>query len=412
MRRSIDHILNDLFTRPPAIAGRARGDFDLLLDRLGDPHLRLPPTIHVAGTNGKGSTIAFLRAIFEAAGYGVHVYTSPHLLRYHERFVLNGRMVSDDVLLDGLAAVEAQCDGLDLGFVDITAALGFYLFSSHPADILLLETGMGGRLDQTNRIEAPLLSVITTLSYDHTAQLGERIEEIAGEKAGIIKPGTPCIIGHQIYPQALKVARARAAAVAAPLIQVDDPLPDAVRLSLHGAHQRHNAALAVAAIRAQNHFRIDEDHITSGLYRAVWPGRLQPVPQSRLGAGLGPGWAVWLDGAHNDSGAAALSDWIAVQDRPVHLITGMKAGKDTARFVAPLAERVASVTAIALREDGIDPQALSAAWRAGGCRTVHDPAPDIETALARIAARGNAGIILICGSLYLVQMVMPPHGTG
>lgn len=372
-----------------------------LLSRLGDPQRHLPPTIHVAGTNGKGSTIAFMRAIFEAAGYGVHVYTSPHLFRYNERFVLNGHIIDDDRLLEGLRHIEALSADLDLGFVEVTAALGFHLFSHNPADVLLLETGLGGRLDHTNLVEAPLLSLITTISYDHTALLGDRIEMIAAEKAGIIKPGIPFIAGHQIYPQVLEVLRARANDCGAPfhLAAGCPPVP----LALHGAHQRHNAALAVTAMRVQARFPIDDNAITTGLSRAHWPGRLHPVTWP----GIKAGWDLWLDGAHNDSGAAVIADWIAAQDRPVYLITAMRSGKDIDRFTAPLARVAAGIVPILL-DGGVDPHVIAQSWRMHGCRQVADPVQTIADGITQITAAHTGGIILVCGSLYLAQLVMPP----
>lgn len=402
-----------------------RPEYWTLLERLGNPHRALPPVIHVAGTNGKGSTIAFMRAILESAGYRVHVYTSPHLIRFNERIVIAGAEIGDrllETLLDETLAANAE---MEQTFFEITTALAFAAFARHPADVLLLETGLGGRLDSTNVVERPLASVITTLSYDHTEFLGGTIAAIAGEKAGIMKRGCPVIVAHQSFPETIPVLRARAEDLDCPFAAAGDgwqmtrtadaaqvgfnvqtrvrilndlPLP-----ALPGAHQVRNAATAVATLMIQDALAIPDAAFAAGLRSATWPARLQRIES----ASLPSGWELWLDGGHNDSAAAVLADqaraWAAQDGKDLHIVTAMMGHKDAAAFATPLAPLAASVTCIPL-ENGHSPEHLAAIWRNAGAKRVRTGAGWGPGVVGEIVGGQAAGRILLTGSLYLAQV--------
>lgn len=410
---------------------RFRPAYMALLDSLGNPQHNLPPVIHVAGTNGKGSTIAFMRAILEAAGLRVHVYTSPHLLRANERIVLSGAEIGDDMLeflIDEALRRCADPQRPDLGFFEFFTACAFTAFAHSPADILLLETGLGGALDSTNVVAHPLMTVITTLSYDHTDTLGFDLGGIARAKAGIMKPETPCVSGHQIYAGALPVLKDRAAHLAIPLYAENDgwraeekggslrietasrtvsnlPLP-----CLHGAHQLHNAATAAATLMLQDRFDIPDAAFARGLAGARWPARLQKIETPLLP----PSWEVWLDGGHNDSAALVLADqaraWHAADGRKLHIITAMMGHKDAARFAGPLADLAASVTSIPIpcqpAEAMIAPDLLARIWSEAGARNVRVAADrDFAALLGSLAANDPAGgRVLVTGSLHLARL--------
>lgn len=351
-----------------------------------------------------------MRAILEAAGYSVHVYTSPHLVRFHERIVLGGQVISDAKLEALLDEVMDKSRDLNLSFFELTPALGFAAFARNPADILLLETGLGGRLDHTNIVEDKLATVITTLSYDHTHLLGDTVESIAREKAGIMRPHTPCLAGHQIYPAALTALQNYAAELGAPLISEQDwprlqnsPLP-----SLTGMHQLYNAALAVAALMTQRRFAIPDTAFRHGLIEAQWPARLQKLDLDFLPQE----WELWLDGGHNDSAGLALADqarfWAAGDGKPLHIVTGMMGHKDAASFARHLAPLSASVTAIPIAGHEAAcaaPGDLAALWAAAGAGSVSTAATWQDAATA-CAALGPCGRILLAGSLYLAESVL------
>jgi dihydrofolate synthase / folylpolyglutamate synthase len=395
-----------------------------LLAALGEPQQQLPPVIHVAGTNGKGSTIAFLRAALEAAGYRVHAFTKPHLVRFNERIRLAGRLIADD----DLAALLAECERVNAGagitYFEITTAAAFLAFARHPADILLLETGLGGRVDATNVIERPALAAITPISLDHQHFLGDTVTEIAGEKAGILKPGRPAVLAPQ--PEAARrVLEARAAALDAPLFAAGRDwqvaaTPQGLRYqgrrwasvelpkpALLGAHQIENAGTALACLDRLEGLALDPAHLARGLETVTWPARLQRLDRGRLAALLPPGWELWLDGAHNEGGGAALAavaeGW---RDRPLHLVFGMMASHDAAAFLASLAPFAASLAAVAIpgEANALPAAAAAAAARALGIAAV--PAPDIAGALRQASAAATAGRVLICGSLYLAGRVL------
>lgn len=396
---------------------RINPDYFTLLERLGHTAAQLqhqlPPVIHVAGTNGKGSTIAFMRAILESAGYSVHVFTSPHLLRFNERIVLNGTAIDDDTLATLLGEVMDKAKGLDLHFLELTPALAFTAFARHRADVLLLETGLGGRLDPTNILPAPLACVITTLSFDHTDYLGDTIEKIATEKAGIMRAGVPCIMGQQIHDGAVSALTAHADTLKTPLLTLaqrrDDFDPSL--LSLPGAHQIDNAALAVQTLRIQTKLHILDSAYTAGLARAHWPARLHRIALSA--AQEGQGWELWLDGGHNDSAGLVLArqaqDWQDQDAKPLHIITGMMGNKDARPFARALAAQATSVTTIDIpghEEYCIPALELARIWREQGAKRAAADSLLWDGVLESLVSREKPGRILLTGSLYLAQMVL------
>ncbi len=383
---------------------------DLSLDRierllaaLGHPERRLPPVIHVAGTNGKGSTVAFARAILEAAGKRVHVYTSPNLVRLNERFRLGqmggGNLVEDAELADTLIECEAKNAGAPITVFEIETAAAFLLFSRHPADVALLEVGLGGRLDATNVVERPLASVITRVSIDHREFLGDTIEQIAAEKAGILKRDVPAVISSQAR-EALTVIERQAARVRAPLsiagedwtateergrlvYQDGDGLLDLPAPKLYGRHQFENAGAAIAALRVGG-LKLPAAAFEAGMTRVDWPARMQRLSQGRLTALIPPESELWLDGGHNADGgravAAALADLEERVSRPLVLIVGMLSTKDCAGFLKNFSGLARRVIAVPIHQD----KAVPAAALADIARDVAIPAlarDDLESAL-------------------------------
>ncbi|KAA5803752.1 bifunctional folylpolyglutamate synthase/dihydrofolate synthase [Alkalicaulis satelles] len=400
-----------------------------LLAALDDPHLRLPPVIHIAGTNGKGSTAAFLKAIGEAAGERVHVYTSPHLVRFNERIVLAGQVVDDDRLRDAFARCEAANGAAEITFFEITTAAAFLLFAETPADRVILETGLGGRVDATNVIAAPQCTVITPVGLDHQGFLGETISEIAGEKAGIIKPGVPVICAPQT-PEAMRAIELAAAKARAPLTvwerdftvrpehgglvyEAENLLWDLPAPGLLGPHQIVNAGVAAAAARACGY---EQDAVRAGIANARWPARLQRLTSGPLADIAQAGQAeLWLDGGHNPAAAEALASALgemeAARERPLVLICAMSRNKDAKAFLrwfSTLAARVIAVTFSGGREGALTAQELAEAARAAGLpaqtcagliEAVHDALEDY------VSPR-----IVICGSLYLAGEVLALEG--
>lgn len=369
-----------------------RPEFFELLRAFGDPHKCLPPTIHVAGTNGKGSTVAMLRAILESAGYKVHTYTSPHLIEFNERIYIAGNHITHEaleILIDRALALNA---GRESTFFEITTAMAFAAFAENPADILLCETGLGGRLDCTNIIENPLLSIITTVSYDHTEFLGDTLEKIAREKAGIMKPGAPCVIGRQEHPEALHALQKIASEKGIETILYDRaPMPP-VTPNLAGAHQLDNARGVLAALDTiKERFPITQEQIERGLKNIHWPARLQKCESTKIL----PGWEVWYDGGHNESGARVLAaqaqHWRAQDNLPLHIILGMKENKNANAFVSHLLPHAASITLIEV-PDIRSVKTISI--------TATAQAKNLQEALETVM-KGAKGRILVCGSLYL-----------
>jgi dihydrofolate synthase/folylpolyglutamate synthase len=411
-----------------------------ILAALDHPEQRLPPVIHVAGTNGKGSTVAFMRAILEAAGLRVHAYTSPHLVRFNERFRLGatseghgaGRLAVDRELADALAECERANAGAPITVFEITTAAALLLFARHPADILLLEVGLGGRLDATNVIERPLATVVTPVSLDHREFLGDSVGLIAAEKAGIFKREVPAIVAAQPR-EALAVIERQAARLRAPIriagedwtateergrlvYQDDAGLLDLPAPKLNGRHQFENAGLAIAALRAIDKLSLVPAAF-EGIAKAEWPARMQRLASGRLAALVPLGGELWLDGGHNPDGgrviANALADLEDRVSRPLVLIVGMLANKDSAGFLknfAGLARRVVTVP-IPEQENTFPAAALAAAARAIGLPA--QESPDLETALAAIGSFDleERPRILITGSLYLAGAALALNGT-
>jgi len=404
-----------------------------LLKRLGSPEKKLPPLVHVAGTNGKGSLVAYLRAMAEAAGYRVHVYTSPHLVRFNERIRIAGRLIDDHALDEMLTECEEAHGDTPISFFDITTALAFLAFSRVPADLGIIEVGMGGRYDSTNVIE-PALSAITPIGYDHTGFLGDKLEGIAGEKAGIIKRATPVVVGRQRDVSSAVIA-AEAAKLAAPMFRMGrewqvTPTARGFRYesdlstlelpapALAGAHQFDNAATAVACIerlRAAG-FAIDDLAITKGLSSVEWPARLQRLTRGPLVEAMPPGSELWLDGGHNEDCGLALArmagDWAKEPaPLPLYLVFGMLTTKDASGFLRPLARHAVAARAVPF------PEGHSAYSPAEACQKAAEvgldcvPANDIGAALEDLLATQPAPMrILICGSLYLAGAVLARNG--
>ena len=408
-----------------------------ILERLDHPERRLPPVIHVAGTNGKGSTIAYLRAILEAAGLRVHVYTSPSLVRINERFRLGrpggGILVGDDELYAALDDCERANAGAPITIFEIETAAAFCLFAQHPADVLLLEVGLGGRLDATNVIDTPLATVIAPISTDHTEFLGDTLTAIAGEKAGIIKRDVPVICAEQ-PPEAMAVIEQSAKRLRAPLhaagegwhvnvergrlvYQDDRGLMDLPAPKLFGRHQFDNAGLAIATLRAQDSFRIGPAAFEAGIVNAEWPARMQRLTAGALLASAPQGCEIWLDGGHNAEGgrvaAAALGDLEERVSRPLVVIVGMMANKDANAFLANFAGLTRHIIAVQIPDNdkAMPPDRLADATRALGMRV--EIAGSVEAAL-RALARLVYEVpprILITGSLYLAGHVLSANGT-
>ncbi len=389
---------------------------DLKLDRLerllgdlGHPERKLPPVIHVAGTNGKGSVCALARAVAEAAGLRVHVFTSPHLVRFNERIRLAGKLVTDEQLAEALDAIEAVNGPQQITVFEAITAAAFWLFARTPADLCIVEVGLGGRLDATN-VLTPAACVITSISLDHQDFLGGTLEAIAAEKAGIIKPGIPVITGFH-PPEVLARIAAIAAETGAPLLRrghewnaeptATGMVFDGIALpppALTGAHQVENAGLAIAALRAAG-FAISPEAMAQGLQAAEWPARMQRL-RGALAEALPEGSELWLDGAHNPGGAEVLAAQLAAWNGPTTLILGMKQSKDVAEVLRILTPRAAAVYAVAEPEQHLALPVEAIIEASGG---IAKPGPDIRGVLAQITAPTR---VLICGSLYLAGEVL------
>ena len=395
-----------------------------LLEKLGNPHKHLPPVIHIAGTNGKGSTLAFIKTLLKTAGYRVHSYVSPHLVCFNERIMLNGEPISDAYLVEVLDRCKAASEDVPITFFEGTTAAAFLAFSEVEADVVLLETGLGGRLDATNVIDKPALTVITPISIDHVEFLGDTIAAIAAEKAAIMKPKVPCVVGKQSQ-EAFAVIKEVAGEKSSPLCFYGDDwqvLPSASGFSytdesgvsafpvpsLFGAHQIDNASIAIAAVRQLEGFSVTDDHITTALTQTQHFARLQPLKQGALVDILPTGSELWLDGGHNaEAGhilAQALASW---DDKPLYVICGMLQGKDSQGFLAPLAGLVTELVAIPIpeEENSLPAEDLNMVAKQLGIPSV--TAKNLSSALEYCAGRFvKPSRILICGSLYLAGHVL------
>jgi dihydrofolate synthase / folylpolyglutamate synthase len=427
-----DAILARLMRLHPKLIDLELGRIERLLADVGSPHLKLPPVVHVAGTNGKGSLVAYLRAMAEAAGYRVHVYTSPHLVRFNERIRVAGELIGDDMLEDVLTEAEQANREQPITFFEITTVSAFLAFARVPADLAVLEVGMGGRNDTTNVVN-PALSAITPIGYDHTSFLGETLEKIAAEKAGILKRTVPAVIGRQRAASA-EVIAARAAELAVPLFRMGrewqvKPTPTGFRYdsdlwgidlpapALVGAHQIDNAATAVACIERLRaaQFRIDDAAVRKGLASVEWPARLQRLARGPLVDALPPASELWLDGGHNEDCGIALARQAAEWAKepaalPLYLIFGMLTTKDASGFLRPLWRYARTARAVPIEgHAAYTPQEACARAAEVGLDCL--PANDVGAALEDLLATQPAPMrILICGSLYLAGTVLARNG--
>lgn len=427
--RASDLILARLHQLHPKSIDLSLGRIERLLAALGHPERQLPPVVHIAGTNGKGSTLAFLEAMLRAGGWRVDRYISPHLVHFNERILRDGTPIAEAELARCLERCETANGGAPITFFEITTAAGLIAFLDRPADWVLLETGLGGRLDATNVVARPRLCLISPISMDHESFLGDTLELIAAEKAGILKPGVPAVLGPQ-RPEALGVIEARAAAIGAPLlrhgIEWDAALVEGglrVRLgerrldlpppALPGSHQIDNAGLAAVAALQLAEARLDGAALAAGLQAARWPARLQRLAQGPMLDGLPEGCALWLDGGHNPAAGRALADTFraTAAGRPLHLVVGMLSTKDLAQFLSPLAPLARSLRFVPVPDEplGRDPEASAATARALGAQAVAAPSA-LAAVRAIIASEAPPYDLLVCGSLYLAGSVLREHG--
>ena len=420
--------------------------YDLSLDRirrllevLGNPHLKLPPVIHVAGTNGKGSASAFCRALLEAQGLSVHVHTSPHLVRWHERYRIGvkggpGQIVDDELFADALRRVAEANGGKPITVFEILTAVTFILFSEQPADVVVLEVGLGGRFDATNVVEKPAVCIIQPISLDHQAYLGDRVELIAAEKAGIMKRGVPVVIGHQEFDGAKDVLIGTAERLGCPLTVfaqdflayeefgrlvyqdefglMDLPLP-----RLPGRHQIGNAATAIRAVKAAG-YSVTEEIAEKAMLSVEWPGRLQRLTEGRLVERAPAGAEIWLDGGHNPGAGEVIAEAMASmeerQARPLHLVIGMINTKDPIGFFRAFVDIAHNVYTVPITgsDVGLDPVALAQSAAEAGLKAL--PMESLGQALNAIRERSEDGVpprIMIGGSLYLAGNVLAENGT-
>lgn len=429
-----DQILARLMALHPKKIDLSLGRMHTILSRLGNPEKKLPPVVHVAGTNGKGSTVAILRAIAEAAGHRVHVYTSPHLVRFSERIRLCGKLIEEEALVSLLERVETAAGDDSITFFEVTTAAALLAFAETPADLCILEVGLGGRLDATNVVDTPAAVGITPVSLDHQQFLGDTLQQIAAEKAGIIKPGSPLVVGPQkkVGLQVIENTASRAGikpyifdqswhveskADGSGLLYedwksvLDLPLPPLV-----GPHQVKNAAMAIALAHAQKAVAIPEAAIKAGLGWVRWPARLQQLHNTQFNAGLPDGADLWLDGGHNPAAADVVRTFLQGVDpveRSVTLVLGMMGTKDVKGYLQPLSGLVNRVIAVPIPGEtgAAAPAELAAAATDIGINGV--VAKDVEAALTAVSETAHperAPFVLIAGSLYLAGNVLKDAG--
>ena len=420
---SSDVILERMMALHPKIIDLTLDRMTHLLNALGNPENDMPPVIHVAGTNGKGSTQAMIRAGLEAMGKSVHAYTSPHLARFHERIRLAGTLIAEDALTAVLDECYAANDGGNITYFEITTAAALLAFARTPADYTLLEVGLGGRLDATNVVDRPLMTVITPVSIDHQQYLGDTLGAIAGEKAGIIKRGVPCVVGPQ-EEDGLEVIEARANALGAPLLvygqhwhvgveagrlvyQDESGLLDLPLPNLPGGHQVMNAGAALAVLR---HLGADEAACEAAVTKAEWPARMQRLKHGPL-VDAAPAAELWLDGGHNPAAGIAIADVLASgAARPTHLICGMLNTKDIAGYLRPLAAVARSLHAVSIpgETSTLPAEKTAAVAREVGLEAFE--ASSVQDALEQIIAADPQAKVLICGSLYLAGSILRENG--
>lgn len=420
---SSDAVLERMMRLHPKVIDLTLDRMDRCLVAVGEPHRNLPPVIHVAGTNGKGSTQAMIRAGIEAAGQSAHAYTSPHLARFHERIRVAGELISEPDLTTLLDKVYEANGGETITYFEITTVAAFLAFAETHADWTLLEVGLGGRHDATNVIEDPRLTIITTVDLDHQQFLGETLGEIAYQKAGIIKRGVPVIIGPQ-HDECLDVIEAEAAKFHAPVIahgqhwhaweergrmvfQDDNGLLDLPLPNLRGPHQIGNAGMAIAALR---HLGFGEDAAIGAVTQAFWPARMQRLKKGPL-IDAAPDAELWLDGGHNPAAAEALVATLAdMPKRPTHLICGMLSTKDVTGYLAPLADIAETLHAVAIPGETATLPAEDTAEAATSVGMNALIAPSVAGALADITKTDPTARVLICGSLYLAGAILRENG--
>ncbi len=421
-----DEILARLLTLHPRLIDLSLDRVLRLLDALGNPQAKLPPVIHVAGTNGKGSTVAFLRSCLEAAGKRVHVYTSPHLVRFAERIRVAGKLIEENALVAVLEECERANGGTPITFFEITTAAAFLAFSRIPADYVLLEVGLGGRFDATNVIPRPAVTAITPVSLDHQQFLGDTVAKIAFEKAGILKAGVPAVIAPQSQEAAAAIA-AHAQEIGAPLYRAGMEWNVSARADrclgyrgrarfvlprpgLLGPHQYANAGTALACLESLPGFGPSAAALARGMTDVEWPARLQHLSDGKLARLMPAGAELWLDGGHNTAGGEALADQAtAWRDKQLNLVFGMLKSHDAAGFLSALAPYAARIEAIAIpgEENARSAEEIAdIAKRIGLAATARRGITDAVAAAAEPGAR-----VLICGSLYLAGRVLAENGT-
>lgn len=418
-----DAILDRMMALHPKIIDLTLDRVWRLLAALDNPQLKLPPVIHIAGTNGKGSTQAMIRAGLEGAGHSAHAYTSPHLARFHERIRLAGDLISEPDLTAVLDECYAANGGENITYFEITTCAALLAFAREKADYTLLEVGLGGRLDATNVVENPAVTVITPVSIDHEQFLGNTLGKIAAEKAGIIKPGVLCVVGPQ-QDEALEVIEYTAARLGAPLLvhgqhwhvheengrliyQDETGLRDLPLPNLLGAHQIQNAGAALAVLR---HLDMGDDAYEAAVTKAEWPARMQRLRTGPL-IEQAPQAELWLDGGHNAAAGIALADVLAkLPQKPTHMICGMLNTKDVTGYLAPLAGQAASLTAVSIPGEAATLSAEETATAAAKVDLPASTAGSVSDALASITSQDPQARVLICGSLYLAGNVLRENG--
>ncbi|WP_170412071.1 bifunctional folylpolyglutamate synthase/dihydrofolate synthase [Ruegeria arenilitoris] len=418
-----DVILDRMMALHPKIIDLTLDRVWRLLAALDNPQVKLPPVIHIAGTNGKGSTQAMIRAGLEGAGLSVHAYTSPHLARFHERIRLAGELISEPALTAVLDECYAANDGENITYFEITTCAALLAFARTQADYTLLEVGLGGRLDATNVIHEPAVTVITPVSIDHEQFLGDTLGKIAAEKAGIIKPSVPCIVGPQ-HDEALEVIEYTAARLGAPLLvhgqhwhvheengrliyQDETGLRDLPLPNLLGAHQMQNAGAALAVLR---HLDLGDDAYEAAVTRAEWPARMQRLKTGPL-VEAAPQAELWLDGGHNAAAGVALADVLAkLPERPTHMICGMLNTKDVTGYLVPLAKHAQSLTAVSIPGEAATLSAEDTAAAAAKVNLSATTADSVADALKAIVGENPQARVLICGSLYLAGNILRENG--